>query len=238
MKQFFLNNKEIESVFNNRPLEYESPYSLKDLIQKAKTLNEIDINIDKSKSIAVIGNSGKLLNQNYGKLINKHDYVIRCNLALVSGYEKFVGEKTDFRVIAGKSFWRDLSEHFSSYDNNFLSELEKEHFIIKANPLYHAIQGIIKNYNTKSYIHFLKQNFVDELEKTTNINDVSTGFCAIALAMQNSDNVSIFGFNFFEEEWKSQHYFEEIKPYNRGHSIVKEKEYINYLIDNDFIKSY
>ena len=47
-----------------------------------------------------------------------------------------------------------------------------------------------------------------------------------------SKHVSLFGFNFFEEEWSKQHYFEQIKPYNRGHNLLNEKLYINELILN------
>ena len=169
MKDFLLKNNEIEEVFNSRDLEYDSPYSVDDLIKKAQELNKTDISINKSNSVAVIGNSGKLLKQNYGDLIDNHDYVIRCNLAVTDGYEKHVGSKTNIRLIAGKSFWRDLSEHFSGYDNNFLTNLIDEHFIIKAEPLYPAIQGVIKNFKTKSNILYLKQHLVDDIENNLNI---------------------------------------------------------------------
>ena len=50
---------------------------------------------------------------------------------------------------------------FNDNDNNFLTDLEGEHFLIKAKPMYPAIQGIIKNFNTKSYVHFLNQSSED-----------------------------------------------------------------------------
>ena len=97
-----------------------------------------------SPSVAIVGSSGILLDKEYGKDIDSHDIIMRFNMARVKGFEKHVGSKTDFRMIAGKSFWRDLSENFSSYDNNFLTDLQEEHFLIKAKPMYPAIQGIIK----------------------------------------------------------------------------------------------
>ncbi len=238
MKNFILNNNEIENIFRSQQLNYDSPYSLNEIILRTKELNSIITEIDNSESIAVIGNSGKLLEQNYGELIDKHDYVIRCNLAVTKGFEKHVGSKTDFRMIAGKSFWRDLSENFSSYDNNFLTDLQEEHFLIKAKPMYPAIQGIIKNFNTKSYVHFLNQSLIDGIEKKTNLKDISTGFCATSLAIMLSNNVSLFGFGFFEEDWKSQHYFEEIKPYDRGHSFSDEKTYITFLSTQNIVRIY
>ena len=235
---YLLDNSEITNVFQQQPLTYNSPYTLQQLISKTEELNDIDFAIDNNKSIAVIGNSGKLLDQECGELIDSHDIVIRCNLALVEGYEKHVGSKTDFRIIAGKSFWRDIKHTFSSYDNNFLTNLEGEHFLIKAEPLYAAIQGVIKNYNTKSKISYIRQNVIDDAEQRTGIPDISVGFTAIELAIHWSSNVSIFGFGFFEEEWENRHYFESVKPYQMGHNPEYEKQYITYLINEGVIKAY
>ena len=235
---YLLNNSEITSVFLSQPMKYNSPYTLDELVIKTKELNSLELNIDKAKSIAVVGNSGILLEQEYGELIDSHDIVIRCNLALVEGYERYVGTKKDFRVIAGKSFWRDIKHTFSSYDNNFLTNLVNEQFLIKAEPLYPAIQGIIKIYNTQSTISYIRQSIIDQAEQRTGITDISVGFTAIELAMQWSDNVSIFGFGFFEEAWDSRHYFESVKPYSMGHNPVHEKEYINHLTTTNKIKKY
>ena len=238
MENFLLNNNEIESCFRSKPLQYASSYSLEELISKTKELNKYNILLPKNPSIAIIGNSGKLLSQNYGKLIDTHDIVIRCNLAIINNYESYVGSKTNFRIIAGKSFWRDLSDNFSSYKKDFLTNLKNEHFLIKADPLYNAIQGIIKNYNTTCNISYIKQNVINHIQNELNIPDISTGFTALGLALMWSNNVSLFGFGFFEESWDNQHYFENIKPYNRGHDQNLEKQYIEYLTQNNLIKYY
>ena len=68
--------------------------------------------------------------------------------------------------------------------------------------------------------------------------DTSAGLTAIELATQWSANVSIFGFGFFEEGWETQHYFETIKPYIRGHNPSEEKEYVNNLALNNKIRVY
>ena len=238
MKEFFLNNDEIESVFRNKSLEYESSYTLDELIQKSKELNELNLHIKESDSIAVVGNSGEIKNQEYGDLIDSHNIVFRCNLARTEGFEKHVGSKTDFRFIAGKSFWRDLSENFSAYDNNFLSNLKNQHFIIKAEPLYPAIQGVIKNFKTKSNISYLRQEVIDNIENDLNVHDPSMGFVAIMMALQWSKDISIFGFTFWQEAWEDRHYFEKIKPYNIGHNPLPEKEYIDNLAKQEIIKIY
>jgi hypothetical protein len=79
---------------------------------------------------------------------------------------------------------------------------------------------------------------IDGIEKKTNLKDISTGFCATSLAIMLSNNVSLFGFGFFEEDWESQHYFEEIKPYDRGHSFSDEKTYITFLSKQNIVRIY
>jgi len=238
MSKYFYTGDEMESVFRSRELQYQSQYSLDELVTRMRELNHLDTEVKDNQSIAVIGNSGKLLNEEYGELIDSHDIVFRCNLGEVEGYEKHVGTKTDFRFIGGKSFWRDLTEQFSSYKNDFLTNLKDQHFVVVADPLYAAIQGIIKNFNTESKILYFHQDFIDDAERKLGIKHPTLGLTAILMALQWSNNISIFGFGFFEEDWKSQHYFESIKPYGRGHDIGSEKQYVQYLVDNKFIKKY
>ena len=238
MSKYFYTTDEMESLFRSRDLEYPSQYSLDELVKRMKELNHITQEVQREQSVAVVGNSGKLLTEEQGEFIDSHDIVFRCNLAKIEGYEKSVGTKTDFRFIAGKSFWRDLTGQFSSYEENFLTNLKDQHFIIKAEPLYAAIQGIIKNYNTESKVLYIRQDFIDEAEKKLGIGDISLGLTAILMALQWSSNVSVFGFTFFQEGWDEQHYFESITPYSRGHNPLAEKEYVNNLVELKHITLY
>ena len=58
------------------------------------------------------------------------------------------------------------------------------------------------------------------------------------MALQWSENVSIFGFTFWQEDWKDRHYFESIKPYHIGHNHLPEKNYVDQLVEENFIKRY
>ena len=237
MSKYFYTSDEMESVFRSRDLQYPSQYSLDELVKRMRELNHLDTEVQNNQSVAIVGNSGKLKNEEYGELIDSYDIVIRCNLARVEGYEKSVGTKTDFRFIAGKSFWRDLSENFSAYDDNFLTGLKDQHFIIKAEPLYPAVQGIIKNFNTESKVLYIRQDFIDESERTLGINDISLGLTAILMAIQWSKNISLFGFSFWQgQDWNERHYFENIKPYQIGHNPLPEKLYVDKLVEQNLVK--
>ena len=131
-----------------------------------------------------------------------------------------------------------MTEQFSSYKDDFLTNLKDQHFIIRANPVNASIQGIMKHYNTKSNISYLRLNVINNMQKQIGINDISLGMAAIEIARKWSDNVSLFGFTFFQEGWNEQHYFENITPYSRGHHPLKEKEYVDYLVEQKMVKIY
>ena len=61
---------------------------------------------------------------------------------------------------------------------SFLTDLENQRLIIKAIPMYHSIQGIVKHYNTKSNIHFLRESFVKLTEDVSSASNSTLGFSA------------------------------------------------------------
>ncbi|KAL3828558.1 hypothetical protein ACJIZ3_017360 [Penstemon smallii] len=67
-------------------------------------VNEVKLLIDghsrkKYKTCAVVGNSGILLQSDYGKLIDSHEAVIRLNNARTTRFEKNVGSKTSISFV-------------------------------------------------------------------------------------------------------------------------------------------
>ncbi|XP_074266777.1 beta-1,6-galactosyltransferase GALT29A-like [Silene latifolia] len=73
------------------------PEIMTELINKVK----IPISGTKKKysSCAVVGNSGILLNKEYGELIDSHETVIRLNNAQIGSYPKNVGSKTSISFV-------------------------------------------------------------------------------------------------------------------------------------------
>ena len=233
-------NNEIEEIFKSSSTKYNSPYTFEELIDRTKELNNLDWNFGENKSRAVVGNSGMLMEKEYGELIDSHDIIIRTNHGKIKGFEKNVGKKTDIRFLSGKGFWygKSMDEVYSNYDHKFVTNLKDQKVIVKANPMSAAIQGICRHYNTQANIHYLKQSFVDYIENFYQVPNSTLGFSAICYALSISSDVSIFGFGFFQESWDKQHYFEKIKPYSRAHNFTEEENCVMNLSNSNFIRIY
>ena len=61
-------------------------------------------------SCAIVGSSGLLLQQRLGGVIDAYDFVMRTNLAPVSGFEEIVGTKTTLRVMNTEALETFLTE--------------------------------------------------------------------------------------------------------------------------------
>ena len=231
-------NDDIEKIFRSSSIKYNSSYSFEELINRTRELNDLNWDFEKNKSIAVVGNSGMLMEKEYGELIDSHDIVIRTNHGKIKNFEKNVGQKTDIRFLSGKGFWygKSMDAVYSNYDHKFVTNLKNQKVIVKANPMSAAIQGISRHYKTQANIHYLKQSFVDYIETTYNVPNSTLGFSAICYALCLSSNVSIFGFGFFQESWDKQHYFEKITPYGRGHKFKAEENCVMSFEQADFLR--
>ena len=100
----------------------------------------------KDKKIAVVGSSGILLDKEYGKEIDDHDYIVRFNVARVKGFEKNVGSRTDIRFFNGHAFAGTSDpQRFKKNDPNFVSNLNDELLIVKSWNEKEMMMGTIKN---------------------------------------------------------------------------------------------
>ena len=253
LKSYLKNTSDMEALFRSRSVPNNCSYSIDEIIHKVQISNKVDnIDITPDTTIAIVGNSGILLERDYANLIDNHDIVIRCNQGPVSGFEEYVGTETTIRMIAGKAFWGDQpGRECPQHDTNFYSKLENQNLIIKANPLYDSINGILKHFNTKAHINFLDHNtLIPVIEQQTSVIDPSLGFTAICLANSLSNNTSIFGFTFMGNASVKHHYYgDTIVPgyekniitrntqgYYRNHNFGAEEEYILFLEKQNEIK--
>jgi len=253
LKPYVKTSSEVEQLFTSRLLPAGSIYTIDQIIEKVKVSNIFDnIVITPDTSIAIVGNSGILLEREYAEEIDSNDIVIRCNLAPVKGFEEYTGTKTSIRMVSGKAFFGDEPKReCPQYDDNFYSKLVDQNIIIKANPLYDAIKGIIKHFNTSSYINYLDwENVIPTIESNTKVHNPSLGFTAICLAKLLSDNISVFGFTFMGNKSAKHHYYgDTVVPgyeinkitrnengYYRNHDFSAEQKYIEFLQEQNLIK--
>ena len=205
--------------------------SINDLSNNMIELNKISNENMTGISCAVIGNSPILLDKDYGKDIDSHDLIIRCNLGRVDGFEDKVGSQTDFRFVACKSFTREKLDTHKGYDFKFLPSLNNQHFFIrydKPNPR-GLIGGMINNYKGNNKIHYVLPDFVKQCDILKN-GYSSIGFIASIFASCFYDRVSLYGFNFFKEDIQDSHYFEKVKEgTSTGHDFKSEENVLRNI---------
>ena len=187
---------------------------------------------------AVVGSGPSILNNLYGEEIDSHDCIIRCNRAVFDGYEKHVGSRTDRRVL---NIHCVLS----------LAGFEREHYIEE----YENWESItIKDTIEDNELLYLKDNSLEEAKHLNSslINDVvrvpedvleyskiipvlTSGFCAIMIASKEFQEVSCYGFDFFED-MNYNHYYEKVNKSSYCHDNEKEKEILMSLENVKFWK--
>ena len=125
-------------------------------------LNKYDsFNWNIGGSLAIVGSSGNLLSNSYGKLIDSHNIVMRFNAARVVGFETYVGSKTNIRIMNGHCFaGMSGDQRFSKNDPNFISSLKNEHFYIKGFNPQEFMRGVLNNSN-QNYINFLDEEYIE-----------------------------------------------------------------------------
>lgn len=190
------------------------------------------------EKIALIGNSSKLLNSNYSKLIDSYDWVIRFNQARVKGFENHVGSKTSIRMVNHHVFTGTTnSSLFSEYDVNFIPSIEEPIILCK---YLSNFKNIAKLRNIKIPISYVSDEVYN---KACNILDDKTspsmGFIAIIFSLEIFDEVSIFGFD-LDKQNNPSHYWEKTNNIyaTNFHNFNIENEAIKKLIKSDKIKYY
>lgn len=198
--------------------------------------NKSSFNFDNIGSVALVGSSGCVLDNDYGSLIDSHDTIIRFNAARVVGYEKHVGSRTDIRIMNGHCFAGTSDpSRFGNNDPNFISSLDGEHFFVKGynGPEFH--KGVLSNLN-KNYINFISENYIQWGGSFLNTHP-SVGFLGLLIAVTYSDKISVFGFDHGNIANERRHYWESVVPGNM-HSFGVEKRIFNEYESNNIIKIY
>ncbi|CAL5426324.1 unnamed protein product [Camellia sinensis] len=166
-------------------------------------------------SCAVVGNSGILLKNEYGELIDSHELVIRLNNARTGGFERNVGSKTSISFVNSNilhlcarrqgCFCHPYGEnvpmviytcqlsHFLDY--TLCNSSHKAPLVITDSRFDVLCSRIVKYYSLKRFVEESNK----PLEQWSSAHDglmfhYSSGMQAVMLALGICDKVSIFGF--------------------------------------------
>jgi hypothetical protein len=187
---------------------------------KNKTKNELlsDHDVENSlrklidnKSVAIVGNAKKLLNQSYGKDIDSHDVVIRINrgftLAKDVRYEKTHGNKTDIVMV---NLVRSIN-NFPRYEKIPYKIIQ----MTSCNP-----SGPFANQVEFSCRDVMMNPLLDlfsSVKPTTGLRVLHV------VSLLNPLSVSVFGFDWKQES--PSFYGSNDNWHTEGHDYLKEKEY-------------
>ena len=184
------------------------------------------------KSCAVVGNSGSLLETQFGFDIDKNEAVIRFNAAVTQGYEQFVGQKTTVRLLnavdykgpEGTEGELRLTTARGSDVKTWVKKLEQKpedirnrSFVLDPEMLCHAWAWIGKHGEKPS-----------------------SGLVGVVLALKMCEKVEMFGFqskNYFGK-FSRPHYYdwerpqkgrEKVHPFQREVDLYQNLEKFGYL---------
>jgi len=185
--------------------------------------------------IAIVGNSGSVLEHDHGKLIDSHDTIIRFNEAPVKGFERFVGGKTDKRyLVYNDTLEYDLTgENIYLYSYNLETQIEGYNKLNKENQVTYLDKEFIQKCDNMISKPYWKWRFLPNriiIHKKMS----STGFKAV-MYFKIFPDLHLFGFNHCEK----YHYWvanDKIHGTSINHNWDKEKRIIKNLENEGRLK--
>ncbi|KAI5068709.1 hypothetical protein GOP47_0017054 [Adiantum capillus-veneris] len=201
------------------------------------------------KTCAVVGNSGILLNQSHGSLIDRHDMVMRLNNARISGFEQHVGSKTTLSFVnsnilhtcARRSgcychpYGKDvpivmyICQVVHLMDVAMCSSTQQAPIIVTDARFDTLCARIVKYYSLKRFVETTGRRLEDWSDTHEGpLFHYSSGMQAVLLAVGVCEKVSIFGFG--KSERSKHHYHTSQKAELRLHDYGAEYDFYTDLV--------
>ncbi|KAL5579913.1 hypothetical protein UlMin_012355 [Ulmus minor] len=202
-------------------------------------------------SCAVVGNSGILLNSDFGELIDSHEAVIRLNNARIENYERKVGSKTSISFVNSNilhlcarregCFCHPYGEkvpllmyicqplHFLDY--TVCNSSHQAPLLVTDARFDMLCSRIVKYYSLKLFV----ENKGKSLEDWGPAHDgamfhYSSGMQAVMMALGICDKVSIFGFG--KSDKAKHHYHTNQKAELHLHDYEAEYAFYHDLVES------
>lgn len=190
----------------------------------------------------LIGNGPSAIESKKGDLIDSDffDIVIRFNRGhklddgkdAIGKFSEFVGTKCNYWIASDLRIKLAI-ERSKVYEGIFIVTPK-----FKFNPI--VAQEVSSKY---SNIIFIPPSYEDDINSIANFNPQwpSTGIVGIHFAINHFNEVYIHGFDTYDRKYDTLHFFEDkVNKYKDGgkvdHSPNKEKEYLDYMLDQGKIK--
>mmetsp|Transcript_28855 Transcript_28855/g.92128 ORF Transcript_28855/g.92128 Transcript_28855/m.92128 type:complete len:413 (+) Transcript_28855:166-1404(+) len=224
-----------------RKIVYRIPKFLYDALPKKEPRYDFE-------ECAVVGNSGQLLNKDYGEQIDASDAVLRINNAPIAGFDKHVGTKTTFNLV-NQAHAKAISAMHVRHLHNNASVLvyESGHAAVRLRifPKLLAVMGrghaqlLNPSFIVKGYSFWLSlKALVEEQKASSRLKHNNTapvnfkrkpmsGFFATLLCMQFCKRIRLYGFSPWRPGlkkkgaglWAPYHYFDMVPGSTAVHSF-------------------
>lgn len=163
-------------------------------------------NFIKNKTVAIVGNSTKILEKTQGAEIESHDIVIRFNKGFPQGKPEALGKRTDILFLA------------CTLSNLELNIFNAKYTVRRSNLCQNACTFDVSK--------------VDRCSLKQGLAQASTGFMAINFTLTaESKSIDLYGFDFF----KSPTYYNP-KDYKTLHNGASEAEKVKEYESNGLLK--
>lgn len=187
----------------------------------------------KSRTCAVISNSGVLLNYRLGSQIDRHPYVIRLNNAPISPFENHVGAKVSYRFgwnshgVRPTDHMQNFDETYSVCDEAESSKMER--LLPDAHlHVFYCEGGIVKRVINTLYPGLLGWTRARHLPNRN--ADPTTGASAILLAMSSCERVFVYGMTPSRYDAASRfHYYGKLSKLRR----VRSNHHLTWRAEHD-----
>ncbi len=190
-----------------------------------------------NKKILIIGNGTSILNfNNMSQIIDSFDIIVRFNDYKICDFENYVGSKTTFWIISDFVALDLLTKYKELLDNYYIliaiPYKTKEYFDSKILEIKKNLEK--NNINTKN-IKIIPKKYSQSIQYKYNFCNSwpSTGLISIFYFLSKYKNITIHGFDFFDNKEKI-HYFNDNCVSN--HDSLKEKQIVYSLINQKKIK--
>lgn len=243
-KIFFLREGQILSVSQMRASKVNSFWASMDkkALTPDKKIPYFKPSIpERTGRTLIIGNSPKVLEYDFGEIIDSFDTIIRINDYTLEGYENQLGTRTDIWFTGAAKVARKRSE-FDIVGTTPILGLSASRLHMNENDRIRGklFQDLKATFDIPiNRFRIIPFDLTTQIQRKHNLSSPTTGFMAIFYFLEylKFSNVTLHGFDFYDNPY---HYYDEDKimktTLSVAHENGKEKEIVERWIKNKRVR--